>query len=144
MAMPIWNWGRLYESIVRSVLTGAFNGEGYDSADRAMNYYMGMSMDAIDLVISEHLPAGVRRLAGFMQGQIHRGSFTPFEGPLLDQSGKLRIEKGQPIGRREIIAMDYLADNVDGVIPKSGELNANGRQLVSLMGIRAATETTEA
>ena len=41
LAMPIWNWGKLYEGIVRSILTGAWNDEGEHNADRAMNYYMG-------------------------------------------------------------------------------------------------------
>ena len=27
LAMPVWNWQRLYQSIIRSVVTGAFSGE---------------------------------------------------------------------------------------------------------------------
>ena len=36
LAMPIWNWGKLYEGIVRSILTGAWSDEGEHNADRAM------------------------------------------------------------------------------------------------------------
>ena len=52
LAMPVWNWQKLYEGIVRSILTGAWSDEGSVNADRALSYYMGMSTDAIDIVCS--------------------------------------------------------------------------------------------
>ena len=64
--MPVWGWGKLYEGIVRSILTGAWNDEGEHNADRAMNYYMGMSTDAIDLICSQRLPVRTRRLVDLL------------------------------------------------------------------------------
>ena len=60
--MPVWNWQKLYEGIVRSILTGAWSDEGSVNADRALSYYMGMSTDAIDIICSQRVPNRVRRL----------------------------------------------------------------------------------
>ena len=137
LAMPVWNWKRLYESILRSVITGAYAEEGEKNADRAMNYYMGMSTGAIDLVYSEKLPDGIRRLAELAQGQIRKGDFHPFSGPLSDRDGLPRCEKGAALGRPEIIGMDWLLPNVAGEIPTLPELTPAARRLVALQGIRA-------
>ena len=138
LAMPVWNWKRLYESVIRSVITGAYAEEGEQNWDRAMNYYMGMSTGAIDLVYSERLPAGLRRLAELTQGQIKRGNFQPFAGPLSDRDGVPRCDKDAILNRAEIIGMDWLLPNVEGTIPTLSQLTPTARQLVSLQGIRAA------
>ena len=72
LAMPVWGWGKLYEGIVRSILTGAWGDEGEHNADRAMAYYMGMSTDAIDLICSQRLPARTQRLVDLLHERIRR------------------------------------------------------------------------
>ena len=138
LAMPVWNWQRLYTSVIRSILTGAYAGEGEQNPDRAMNYYMGMSSGAIDLLCAEGLPAGTRRLAELLKEQIRRGGFHPFEGPVTDREGATRIEKGVPADRQTIIGMDWLTGNVEGSIPTLAQLTPAAQRLVSLQGIRAA------
>ena len=142
LAMPVWNWSRLYESILRSILIGAFAGEGEHNADRAMNYYMGMSSGAIDLALSERLPTGVRQLAELMQDSVRRGDIHPFTGPMRDQDSTLHLEAGAILDRQDIIRMDYLADNVEGVIPKLADLTDTAQRLVRLQGIRAAVQNS--
>lgn len=140
LAMPVWGWGKLYEGIVRSILTGAWNDEGEHNADRAMNYYMGMSTDAIDLICSQRLPVRTRRLVDLLHERIRAGAFLPFVGPIADQSGQIRVEADVALTPQEIIRMDYLADNIVGRIPSMDELNDVAKGLVSLQGIRAATK----
>lgn len=88
LAMPVWGWGKLYEGIVRSILTGAWNDEGEHNADRAMNYYMGMSTDAIDLICSQRLPTRTRRLVDLLHERIRAGAFLPFVGRLPTRAAK--------------------------------------------------------
>ena len=140
LAMPIWNWGKLYEGIVRSILTGAWSDEGEHNADRAMNYYMGMSTDAIDIICSQRLPARTRRLVDLLHERIRAGAFLPFVGPIVDQAGQVRVAADVALTPQEIILMDYLAGNVIGRIPSVDELNDVAKGLVSLQGIRAATK----
>lgn len=137
LAMPVWNWQKLYEGIVRSVLTGAWQEEASVNADRALSYYMGMSTDAIDIVCSRKIPARVRRLVELLHERIRSGSFLPIVGPIVDQAGEERVAADMALTPQDIIRMDYLADNVVGRIPKLDELTEVARSLVSLQGIRA-------
>ena len=137
IAMPVWNWQKLYEGIVRSILTGAWQDEATGNADRALSYYMGMSTDAIDIVCSRKLPPRVRRLVEMLHERIRSGAFQPMVGPIVDQAGETRVEADEALDLQDIIRMDYLADNVIGRIPKLDELTQVACGIVSLQGIRA-------
>ena len=105
-----------------------------------MNYYMGMSTDAIDLICSQRLPVRTRRLVDLLHERIRAGAFLPFVGPIADQIGQIRVEADVALTPQEIIRMDYLADNIVGRIPSMDVLNDVAKGLVSLQGIRAATQ----
>ena len=138
LAMPVWNWQKLYEGIVRSVLTGAWTDEGSVNADRALSYYMGMSTDAIDIISSQRVPSRVRRLVELLHERMRAGAFLPFVGPVCGQDGAVRVPEDVALTPQEIIRMDYLAENVVGRIPRIDELSDVAQRLVSLQGIRAA------
>lgn len=135
LAMPVWHWGRLYENILRNIMSGAWKAEESQKNRTSLNYWWGMSAGAIDLILSDSLPDGVVRLVDFMRNSICNGSFTIFEGPLQDQSGELRVEKGACLRPEEIITMDWLLDNVDGDIPRLEELKEEARPLVLVQGL---------
>lgn len=141
LAMPVWNWEKLYQGIVRSILSGAWVDEANSNADRAMSYYMGMSTDAIDLLCSRRVPARVRRLVDLLHERIRAGAFLPFIGPILDQNGSVRVEADTALTPQEIIRMDYLAQNVLGRIPEIDELTDVAKVIVSLQGVSAANPT---
>ncbi|MBQ9009649.1 MAG: BMP family ABC transporter substrate-binding protein [Clostridia bacterium] len=143
LAMPAWNWSKLYEGIVRSILSGAWSEEGEQHADRAMAYYMGMATGAIDLFCSSRVPARLKRLVDLLHERIRSEAFLPFVGPQYDQNGTLRIDQDEALTPQDIILMDYLADNVIGTIPKVDQLNPAATNLVTLQGIRAATESSD-
>ena len=138
LAMPVWNWQKLFEGIVRSVLTGAWTDEGSVNADRALSYYMGMSTDAIDIISSQRVPSRVRRLVELLHERMRAGAFLPFVGPVCGQDGAVRVPEDVALTPQEIIRMDYLAENVVGRIPRIDELSDVAQRLVSLQGIRAA------
>lgn len=142
LAMPVWNWSKLYQGIVRSIFTGAWSDEGAHNADRAMSYFMGMSTDAIDVISSSRLPARLQRFVDLLHERLHSGAFLPFVGPIIDQSGTIRLEKDVALPPQDIILMDYLVDNVIGCIPSLTELNDVAEALVSLQGV-PATERNE-
>ena len=101
---------------------------------------MGMSTDAIDLICSQRLPARTQRLVDLLHERIRSGAFLPFVGPIADQNGVIRVEANVALTPQEIISIDYLASNVMGRIPLLNEMNDVSKGLVSLQGIRAATE----
>ena len=142
LAMPVWSWDKLYQGIVRSILSGGWTDEANNNADRALSYYMGMSSDAIDLLCSKRLPVRVRRLVDLLHERIHAGAFLPFVGPIVDQTGRERVPADVALTPQEIIRMDYLAGNVIGRIPSIDELSYSAQMLVSLQGLSAAMPRT--
>ena len=137
LAMPVWNWQKLYEGIVRSILSGAWAEDASENADRAMSYYMGMSSEAIDVLCSKHLPAQTQRLIELLRSRICGNAFMPIVGPISDQGGALRVPQDTALDQQDIIRMDYLADNVIGRIPKIDELSDVAQGLVALQGLRS-------
>lgn len=138
LAMPMWNWDKLYEGIARSILSGAWDEDSSSNSDRALSYFMGMSTDAIDLLCSKRIPARVRRLVDLLHERIRSGEFLPFIGPIIDQNGATRVEADVALTPQEIIRMDYLAQNVIGRIPDIHELTDVAKALVSMQGVRTA------
>ena len=135
LAMPVWNWEKLYQGIVRSILSGAWEDDAASNTGRALSYYMGMSTGAIDLICSKRIPARVRRLVDLLHERIHSDAFLPLVGPIVDQSGNIRVEADVALTPQEIIHMDYLAQNVIGRLPGIDELNDVAKSLVALQGI---------
>ncbi|MBR5371064.1 MAG: BMP family ABC transporter substrate-binding protein [Oscillospiraceae bacterium] len=127
LAAPIWNWGKLYEEMVHSVLIGAYKNDGNDNETHALNYYWGMSSGAIDVKYSDKLPVGTQRLVHLMKAQLSGGWFRPFKGMLYDQNGNVVCKKGQILSPEEIINISWLADNVFGRLPDVSELKEEFR-----------------
>ena len=143
LAMPIWNWEKVYQGIARSILSGAWEDDASGNADRALSYFMGMSTDAIDLLCSKRVPTRVRRLVDLLHERIRSGAFLPFVGPIVDQIGTLRVDADVALTPEEIIRMDYLAENVIGRIPDISELTDVAKALVSMQGVRTTSSESK-
>ena len=127
--MPFWNWGNFYERILRNILSGAW--EADDEQDTSVNYWWGLSAGVIDLVVSEeNVPEGVRQLVKVYRRAITNRSIGPFDGYIQDQAGRVRAQEDGYISTRDIVTMDWLADNVDGKIPTPQELSEQAQKLI--------------
>ena len=135
LAIPVLDWSRVYESLARSVLAGNWKQDGVDQP-KAVNYWWGLSSDAVDLVMSRRMDVGVKRLVELVKEHIREGVFWPFEGIIRDQAGDARCEGDNRLSPADIIAMDWLVDNVVGGFPAIDELKDQARALVELQGIR--------
>jgi basic membrane lipoprotein Med (substrate-binding protein (PBP1-ABC) superfamily) len=140
LAMPAWHWGKLYEVMLRSILTGSWKGEATANGSRqALNYWLGMSSEAIEVFCSRKLPAGTQKLVKLLVRSIESGAFMPFAGLLTDQNGNVRCREGEELSPADIIAMDWLADNVIGEVPELDKLRAEAYDLVELQGVKNTT-----
>lgn len=136
MATPVWHWGKFYELVFRSILSGSWKNEGPSGGIRALNYWWGMSSGVIDVICSKNLPEGTKRLVNLLKDNICSGEFNPFSGILCDQEGIIRHEGDKPMDPEEIIKMNWLVDNVVGYIPTAEELTDEAKQIVALQGIQ--------
>ncbi len=110
----VWDWRGLFIDIVRSILAGRFvdspyNGDFQGSLRTGNNPFVltepgpGVAPDTMDAVQA----AGARFRAGHY----------PFEGPLSDREGRLRIPAGDPPSQRAIDEMDWFVPGVVGDLP---------------------------
>lgn len=134
LAMPIWDWGKMYESLITSILNGQWN-RATDGA-QALNYWWGMSSGAIDVVLSRKIPAGTQNLIDAVRKSLQANSFNVFGGEIHDQQGTLRSNSKELLPPEDIISMDYLCSNVIGSFPDLEALKPEAQAVVQLSGIR--------
>jgi len=135
IAIPVLDWSRIYETLARSVLSGSWNNTGTGPA-KAVNYWWGLSSGAVDLVMSQRMDIGLKRLVELVKEHIREGAFWPFESIIRDQAGDIRCPVDGRLTPADVIAMDWLVDNVVGGFPAIDELRELTRALVELQGIK--------
>lgn len=135
LAAPIWQWGKYYELIIRTVLDGTYTAQ-LSSKDHAINYWYGMSAGVIDVILSQKLSYYSNRLVTILRREIISGDLVPFEGELHSQDGTLMAEQGQGLTSEEIIRMDWLCDNVEGEIPPTWKLGDSAKKTVKISGVK--------
>lgn len=134
LAMPVWHWGVYYENLLRRILDRSFQ-EEEEATGKALNYYWGLSAGVIDLICSERLPAGTRKLAETLRGAVQSGSCHPFSGEIRAQDGTVYGRRDGALSVEQIINMDWLAENVIGSIPSYHELGIDGQTTVDQSGV---------
>ncbi len=134
LAMPLWHWGRFYERLVRTIMNGTWKQDD-TSAEKAINYWWGISAGVVDVICSKNLPIGTKRLVELLKDTIGRGEFNPFSGILYSQEGVVQDDPAKELSPEEIIRMNWLAENVIGAIPKEWELQETAKPVVSKQGL---------
>ena len=139
LAMPVWQWGVYYETIIRSVLNHTLQSE-YEESSKALNYYWGMSAGVVELICSSALPESTRKLAELLQSGICSGICNPFRGPLHTQDGQIIDGVGHFLSLEQIINMDWLVDNVIGALPPYETLTDEAKSTVDIVGVEPSSE----
>ena len=101
----------------------------------AINYWWGMSADVIDIIYSQKLPTGLKRLVELVKSNIISSDFNPFSGILTSQTGIVHRDENTSITPEEIIHMDWLNNNVIGSFPSMEELSKEAQAIVLLQGV---------
>ena len=133
LAMPLWHWGVYYEKLIRSMMDKSFRTE-YESSNKAINYYWGMSAGVVELICSNHLPDSVKKLVGVLQDAICGGRFKPFQGIIRTQNGECLEGTDGVLSLQQIIDIDWLLENIEGEIPEYEALSEEGKETVKSAG----------
>ncbi len=136
MAMPVWNWGRFYEQMIRNVMNGSWKLDDEKNATKGLNYWWGMSSGIVDVICSHRLPIGTSRLIVLLKDTICRGDFNPFSGIMYSQNGVVKDRSSDTLTAEEIITMDWLAQNIVGSIPSKNDLDEPARDLTAIQGVK--------
>lgn len=135
IALPMWHWGRFYELLLRSTLSGAWKHDDPAGSFKALNYWWGLSSGIVDVVYSRKISPDTEKLIHLLRQSLSNGSFHPFSGILRSQNGIVQSDPQATLSPVEIITMDWLNENVRGHIPSLEELDPATRPLVRLQGI---------
>lgn len=134
LAMPVWNWGVYYESILRRIRSGAFQRE-YEESSKALNYYWGMSAGVVGVSCADKVPPETQKLAWLLQDGVCGGVFEPFSGPIFTQDGTKVAQDHRSLSPEQIINMDYLVEGIEGDIPAYETLSELGKATARIAGI---------
>lgn len=135
LAMPVWDWGKYYELIVRSIVNGSYDREDAPKAGQSLNYWWGMSAGVIDVILSQNLPYYSQKMIDIYRKALINGTFHPFDGELRSREGVVQEASSGEFTSEEIITMDWLNDNVIGEIPSADKLTDAGKSAVRISGI---------
>lgn len=110
LTSPVWNWGPYYVKTVEAVKNGTWKTE---------EYYGSMKDGIVDLgPFNDVVPQEIRDLVNEKKQEIIDGKFYVFQGPIKDQSGKVRVPEGKKMTMEEILSFDWFVEGVEGEIPK--------------------------
>ncbi|MCD8365403.1 MAG: BMP family ABC transporter substrate-binding protein [Clostridiales bacterium] len=143
LALPVLDWGKYYERIIRNIIHGTWNTDGKTEGKKAVSYFWGMSSGVVDVEWSPAIPAETRNLLETLKRSIMRYDFKPFSGVLHSQEGLIQSDPDSHMSLSDIISMDWLADNVTGFIPAAKDLmpETETQIVVQQEGVRKEDDT---
>ena len=140
LAWEVWNWGRMYQKIVRSILDG---GWGQEDAAPSVNYWWGMNGGVINVRLTDIVPEGTAQLAKILRSGLVGGGIQPFLCTMKDQQGKLRLDGERWLTPVEIMQMNWLSDIVSGHLPNADEILEMSRETTKLLALPEPESTDQ-
>ena len=137
LGSPCWNWGKLYEHMIRSVFNGTWNNA--KAGRQAVNYWWGMDSEAIDVTLTENLPEGLKALTDMLRQGLREKTIDPFRRRIVAQDGTVKNEGDRAFTPEELLKMDWLCENVDGFIPEYDQVLPFSQAMVRELGIHRET-----
>lgn len=133
LGSPCWMWGKFYENVVRSILSGTWE-QGKESP-RPVNYWWGMDSGVIDVKLSDSLPDGLVELADMLRMGLQTGAVDPFRRKIVAQDGTVINDGSRSLSPDELLHMDWLCENVEGVIPEYEDVLPSAQDMVRELGV---------
>jgi basic membrane protein A len=110
LTSPIWNWGPYYVETVQAMQNGTW---------KTHEFYGGFKEGVVDLApFSPLVPDDVKAQVEAKKQEMIAGTLDPFQGPIYDQAGTLKVPEGTIMTDAEILAFDWFVQGVVGEIPK--------------------------
>jgi simple sugar transport system substrate-binding protein len=104
------SWGDFYTRTAQAVLAGTWkSGEVHGGLMEGM-----VKMSPLNAVI----PADTAKLFETKKAALIGGKLKPFQGPLKDQSGAVKIAAGSEMSLADLKGMNWYVQGVEGTIPK--------------------------
>jgi simple sugar transport system substrate-binding protein len=103
------NWGVYYRAKVKQMLDGKWKSE---------DTKWGMKEGTIELsALNPAVPADIAKMFEDKRAAIKAGTFRPFDGPVKDQQGNIKVPAGQSISESELWGMKWYVEGVESKLP---------------------------
>ena len=114
VATPVWKWDEFYDTIIEDILSNRFTAVRsiLPGKTHRLNYWWELDTGMLDIEISESLSYDTKRLVKFLKNGIIAKTGYPFEGPVFDKTGKLRILEDENARLSDIIEMDWIVEGI--------------------------------
>ncbi len=141
LGTPLWVWGKFYEFVIRSILSGGWKRE--KGVSTALNYWLGMDSGVIGLNLSDKLPEGIRQMALLLEKGLRDGTLDPFGRKIKAQDGTIKNDGTHKFTPGELLRMDWLCENIIGKIPPFEDILPISQNMVRELGLYRDTILTE-
>jgi simple sugar transport system substrate-binding protein len=109
LASSVINWTPYYIKATKDALEGTWTTGGV---------WWGVKEGAIDLVsIAEDVPAETKAKVDEVKAGLKDGSFVIWKGPLVDNTGKTVIKKGEVADDKFLSGVNFYVKGVEGKVP---------------------------
>ena len=106
LTAAIWNWGVLYKDIIEQVQAGTWKSE---------QLWWGIDKGIVDIApYGPMVPEDVKNTVEAAKAQLLAGEIHVFAGPVLDQSGAVKAEKGKTLSDPDLLGMTWFVKGVVG------------------------------
>lgn len=104
------HWGDFYTRTAQAVMAGTW---------KTGEVRGGLKEDMVRMSpLNAAVPADVAKLFAQKKADIIAGKLKPFQGPIKDQSGAVRVAAGAQMADKDVHGMNFYVQGVEGTIPK--------------------------
>ncbi len=110
LTSAINKWGKFYTDKALAVITNTW---------KSQEVWDGIGQGMVDISpMNPVIPTDVQQLINAKRDQFIQGTAHPFDGPVKDQNGVVRVPKGKVLDDKQQLEMDWYVEGIEGSIPK--------------------------
>jgi len=110
MTSPIWNWTPYYVEQVKAIQAGTW---------KSGSNWKGLESGIVNLApLTTNAPKGAAEAVAKAKATILSGENKIFVGPIVDQSGSVKVAKGKVMTDAELLQFNWFVKGVEGKIAK--------------------------
>ena len=110
LSANINNWGPYYIKVAKDVIAGTW---------KPTETKLGLADGVIKLApVSDAVPAATTKVFEDKKAAIAAGKFFPFQGPIRDQAGTVKVAAGAVLPLADLMSINWYVAGVEGSIPK--------------------------
>ncbi|OUL35918.1 BMP family ABC transporter substrate-binding protein [Nostoc sp. T09] len=111
LTSAINKWGKFYIDTALAVINNTWKPQAI---------WHGIAQSMVDISpMNPVIPSDVQQLVNTKRNQFIQGTANPFDGPVKDQKGVVRVPKGKVLDNKAQLEMDWYVEGIEGSIPKS-------------------------